>query len=65
MNLEDKEVIPQPIGDEELENASGGVDGSPSSWKYCRTCGKFLQLAYDTNECPDCGSQLVNPTIYP
>lgn len=59
--VQQKETM-QPMRDEELENAAGGVC-APSSWEaYCPTCQAFLPpQSVSNDECPVCGSGLIYP----
>lgn len=61
MNLEDKEGIVRPVGDEELENASGGF-GSKAQFdkiRYrCTACGYESIFRTQPSACPQCGGEM-------
>ena len=55
MNLEDKEGIVLPVGDEELENAAGGFAPKMSRVYYhCTTCHYRCFRSGNSRECPKC-----------
>lgn len=62
MNLEDKEGIVRPVGDEELENASGGF-GSKAQFdkiRYrCTACGYESIFRTQPSACPQCGGEMT------
>lgn len=54
MNLEDKEGIVLPVGDEELENASGGKIQFNQFRYRCTACNYIGFSSRRPDECPQC-----------
>ena len=60
MNLEEKEGIVLPVGDEELENAAGGYGPSIKYVGYrCTVCSFRRPYGTKPSECPHCQSPMV------
>lgn len=62
MDLENKEEIVRPVGDEELENASGGVQNKIRFDKIryrCTACGYEKVFRMQPSECPQCRGKMT------
>lgn len=60
MNLEEKEGIVLPVGDEELENAAGGYGPSIKYMGYrCTVCSFRRPYSGKPSKCPRCQSPMV------